>query len=370
MATHYNEPVDIASSSLTEEGTVYGGERNLLQGLVNLIKVYEPEVIGEATTCLAETIGEDIGSIIAKFYQEYPQYRHITIIGVPSAGYAGTQYEGFMAALYYITRSVSMETVKNDKVNVVTSQISPADTRYLKELLESFGLDYILLPDLSDNLDGGHSADYQRLPQEGTSINDIRKMAGARFTIEITSFLDHTRSVAEYLSENYGVPYQRCNLPIGIRDHDILIKLLSELSGNKIPAVIKKERARFLDAMIDAHKYNGEARAAIYGEPDFVISTVRMCVENGVMPMLTATGTKYPGLAKQLRNEIQPVAEAYFIDHYEVLEDIDFQTIEEFCREWKVNLLIGNSDGRRISEKLGIPLVRRGFPIHDRMGGQ
>ena len=33
MATHYNEPIDIASSSLTEEGTVYGGEKNLIKGL-------------------------------------------------------------------------------------------------------------------------------------------------------------------------------------------------------------------------------------------------------------------------------------------------------------------------------------------------
>ena len=57
MATHYNEPVDIASSSLTEEGTVFGGAKNLLAGLGNLIKLYNPEVIGVATTCLAETIG-------------------------------------------------------------------------------------------------------------------------------------------------------------------------------------------------------------------------------------------------------------------------------------------------------------------------
>ena len=39
MATHYNEPVDIASSSLTEEGTVFGGTKNLLKGLENLIKL-------------------------------------------------------------------------------------------------------------------------------------------------------------------------------------------------------------------------------------------------------------------------------------------------------------------------------------------
>ncbi|MDR2605594.1 MAG: nitrogenase, partial [Desulfovibrio sp.] len=45
MATHYNEPVDIASSSLTEEGTVFGGERNLIRGLDNLIALYRPEVV-------------------------------------------------------------------------------------------------------------------------------------------------------------------------------------------------------------------------------------------------------------------------------------------------------------------------------------
>ncbi|MCX7658636.1 MAG: nitrogen fixation protein NifN, partial [Oscillospiraceae bacterium] len=46
MPTHYNEPVDIASSSLTEQGPVFGGDSNLRKGLENLIKLYNPEVIG------------------------------------------------------------------------------------------------------------------------------------------------------------------------------------------------------------------------------------------------------------------------------------------------------------------------------------
>lgn len=370
MATHYNEPVDIASSSLTEEGTVYGGEKNLIQGLINLIKVYDPEVIGVATTCLAETIGEDINRIIHKFYEEYPQYQNVTIIGVPSAGYAGSQYEGFMTALYYIVKSVPMDSRKNNKINIITSHISPSDTRYLKDLLDSFGLEYILLPDLSENLDGGHEDSYQRLPQGGTDIEDIKKMAGARFTIELSTFTDSTLSVGEYLLNNYGVPYKRCNIPMGLRDNDTLVQLLSTISGKPIPVRWKKERARFVDGMIDAHKYNGEVRAAIFGEPDFVFSTVRMCVENGAMPLIVATGTKCPSLRKMVEEEIRPLAENYCIDNFQIIDEVDFQTIEEYAREMKVNLFIGNSDGRRISEKLKIPLVRRAFPIHDRMGGQ
>ncbi|MFA9378661.1 MAG: nitrogenase cofactor biosynthesis protein NifB [Lachnotalea sp.] len=370
MATHYNEPVDIASSSLTEEGTVYGGEQNLLQGLKNLIRLYEPEVIGVATTCLAETIGEDVVRIIEKFHTENPEYNNVKIIPIPSAGYAGTQFEGYMKALYQIVKNVEMDTTKNQKVNIVTSTLSPADTRYIKELLEQFSIDYLLLPDLSETLDGTHKNSYERLPSGGTSIEEISKMAGARITIELSSFTDDNPSVAEYLHETYGVPYQKCALPVSLRDNDTLIKLLAKVSGNEIPPKVKNQRGRFLDAMVDAHKYNGEARAAIFGEPDFVYSTVRLCVENGIMPMIVATGSKCKNLKDMLADEIQEVADSYYIEKFEILDDIDFQTIEEKARELGINILIGNSDGRRIAEKLDVELVRRSFPVHDRVGGQ
>jgi nitrogenase molybdenum-iron protein alpha/beta subunit/MoaA/NifB/PqqE/SkfB family radical SAM enzyme len=370
MATHYNEPVDIASSSLTEQGTVYGGEENLIKGLKNLITLYNPEVIGVTTTCLAETIGEDIVRIIGKFYELNPEYSHIKILPVHSAGYAGSQYEGFLSAIAQIVKAIDMDTTKNNKVNVITSMLSPADTRYLKNLLKAFDIDYILLPDLSENLDGGHNEQYSRLPLEGTSIEDIKQMAGAKFTIELSNFTNKENSAAQYLYEKYGAPYKKLPVPIGLRDNDALIELLSNVSGKVIPDFIKKERARYLDAMIDSHKYNGEGRAVIYGEPDFVYSTIRLCVENGVMPLIVATGSKCPELKEMIEAEIQELADAYFIDAFKILDDVDFQIIETYAKQLNANMMIGNSDGRRIEEKLGIKLVRRAFPIHDRVGGQ
>jgi nitrogenase molybdenum-iron protein alpha/beta subunit/MoaA/NifB/PqqE/SkfB family radical SAM enzyme len=370
MATHYNEPVDIASTSLTEEGTVYGGEKNLIQGLLNLIQVYEPEVIGVSTTCLAETIGEDLPRMIERFYTDYPEYKQIAIIPVSSAGYSGTQYEGFMKALCQIVRSIPMDVIKHNRVNIVTSQLSPADTRYLKALLGNFNIDYILLPDLSENLDGGYRTIYQKLPEGGTSISDISQMAGARMTIELSSFVKESDSVGRFLYETYGVPYRTCNLPISLRDNDELIELLTVLSGGEASTEYDKERSRYLDAMIDAHKYSSEVLAAIFGEPDFTYSMVRFCVENGILPVITATGTKCPGWREKIEKELKDITARYQVEHYVTLEDTDFGTIEEYARELKANVLIGNSDGRRIAHKLGIRLVRRSFPIHDHLGGQ
>lgn len=369
MATHYNEPVDIASSSLTENGTVYGGEENLKKGLKNLIDVYSPEVVGVPTTCLAETIGEDIQRIIEQFYKEYPQYSKVTIIPVNSAGYGGTQFEGYYRALYSIVSRIRMNQVPNKKINVITSYISPADTRFLKQTFRLFGLDILLLPDLSDNLDGGHKENYSKLPEGGTPIEEIREMAGAVMTLELCN-MELEESPGRYLEQEYGVPYKRLNLPTGIRDTDAFYAELSRLSGMELPKQIKKQRYRYLDSMIDSHKYNAEGRAVVFGEPDQVISVVRLCQENGIVPVAVATGSVCPKLMEYVEAEVLKAADRYFITEYEIKDDADFKDIEYMARNHKANVMIGNSDGRRMEHELGIPLIRRGFPIHDRVGAQ
>lgn len=67
---HYNEPIDIASSTLNEKQTIYGGEMNLCKALDNVIRVYEPKVFGIVTTCLAETMGEDLPRIIEAYIRD------------------------------------------------------------------------------------------------------------------------------------------------------------------------------------------------------------------------------------------------------------------------------------------------------------
>ena len=368
MATHYNEPVDIASSSLTEEGTVFGGTKNLLKGLENLIKLYNPEVIGVSTTCLAETIGEDVPAIIKQFKDEHPEVT-ATIIPVVSPGYSGSQYEGFFRALHAIVRHVPMNATPNNVVNIITGHLSAADTRALKLLLDASGLEYVLLPDLSQNLDGGHEDDYNRLPQYGTTLARIGLMAGARMTLELAPFCPDGYSPGAYLRDTYGVPLLRMNLPVGLRDTDAFIATL-EARGGAIPATVREERARYLDAMIDAHKYNAQSRVAVFGEPDMVLALVRASCENGAVPVVAATGSRCAAFEKTLAPDMAQATETQFSGDYDILNFADFAAIENALLARKANLMLGNSDGRRIEERHHVPLLRYGFPIHDRVGGQ
>ena len=365
MATHFNEPIDIASSSLTEDGTIYGGAKNLKSGLKNIIKLYNPEIIGVLTTCLAETIGEDIGGIITEFQEEDLAARGIKIIPVSTPSYAGTQAEGYYRTLRALVENLSSDKVKNNKINIIAANINPGDIRQLKYILDLFKVEYTLLPDVSDTLDAGYNKKYNKVPAGGTKVSDIVSMGGAIATIEMDTTADIGCTAGDYLFKTFGVPLYKCVIPMGITATDAFIKLLSQISKKAIPEVFKMERGRYLDGIIDSHKYNSEGRAVIFGEPEIVYAVTSLCVENGIIPLLISTGSKNKMLKSNLEELTKDLEQKPII-----LDDSDFEIIEKYSIKLNVNLLIGDSNGRRLEKKLGIKLIRIGFPIHDRVGAQ
>lgn len=363
MATHYNEPIDIASSSLTENGTIYGGAANLKKGLKNIIETYHPKVIGVLTTCLSETIGENIQGIIEEFKGETAT--EVQILPVSTPAYAGTQSEGYYRALRRLVEEFSMSSKKVNKVNIVAASLNPGDLRMIKYLLHAFELPYILLPDFSETLDAPYRKGYTKLPEGGTKLSELAEMGGALCTLEMGVTIADSDSPGQYLQQAFGVPLYKCPIPVGLRNTDRFLQLLSQISGKPIPEELQKERGRYLDAIIDSHKYNGEGRAVIFGEPELVYGITSLCVENGIQPAVIATGSKNPTYLKEINKLTEELEEKPVL-----LDDTDFEVIESLMEKSNANLMIGDSNGRRIEARTGVKLVRIGFPIHDRMGAQ
>ena len=71
----------------------------------------------------------------------------------------------------------------------------------------------------------------------------------------------------------------------------------------------------------------------------------------------------------RLRAAVQQTLDKKFHDAMQVIEGVDFVDIEDAAKAARPELVIGHSKGYSLSRKLGIPLVRIGFPIHDRTGG-
>ncbi len=109
-----------------------------------MLKVYNPKVIGVLTTCLAETIGEDIDRIALEYQRS--SGTEAAIITAPTPGYGGSHSEGYWYALRRVVEQLSTATDKHDGINIIVSHISPADIRELKRMLESMQVSYTLVP--------------------------------------------------------------------------------------------------------------------------------------------------------------------------------------------------------------------------------
>ncbi|MBF0203956.1 MAG: nitrogenase, partial [Desulfamplus sp.] len=290
---------------------------------------------------------------------------HPRIISVSTPSYSGTHMEGFHAALKAVVEQLTEPVVlRNESVNFLPGFVSAADLRYLKELLADFGISFTLLPDYSESLDGQALNDYPLIPSGGTPIADIKTMGGAKITIECGSTLPK-ESAGTVLAQMYGTALHRTALPVGIRETDRLMDKLAQISGREIPVRYSSARGRLVDAMVDGHKYLSGKRAVVYGEEDLVIGLTSFLAEIGVQPVICASGGKSGQLGKAISGVLEgfcPMAEVY--------EDADFYDIEEKAESLNIDLLVGHSKGYTFARKKGVPLIRVGFPIHDRMGGQ
>jgi nitrogenase molybdenum-iron protein NifN len=386
--SHFREPIDIASSNFTEAAAIFGGRDNLFTALDNVSRSYRPRAIGVTSTCLAETIGEDVSQYLRQYLAERDRGErnngnsNPVIFYVSTPSYRGTHMDGFHEAIRAVVSSLAgggskaapessgPAPVNNRKrINVISGFVSAEDLRELHAIVESFMAEgsYTLLPDYSESLDGGSWESYRKLPPGGTAIEDIRKMGGAAGTIYLGKMSGNTRGedAGQWLERACGVPLARRELPIGIENCDAFFKTLAEFSGRDIPPVWEKQRSRLVDAYIDGHKYVSGKRALVYGEEDFVVAIASFLDEIGMIPVIAATGGPDAAFAGRIRGVLRNTRQ-----EVETPCDADFAYILERAEELRPDIIIGNSKGLFLSRSLKIPLVRCGFPIHDRIGGQ
>ncbi len=377
LISHYKEPVDIASSNFSEEATIFGGGANCHAAIGNVISQYKPEVIGITTTCLSETIGDDVKQYIRTFKElsgekELP---HFVTASTPS--YQGSHIDGFHEAVTGIVKSMAEAGEKSEHINIFPGFVSPEDLRLIKTILEDFGIEYIMIPDFSETLDNPIWDSYKRIPDGGTPIESVKRCGSASASIEFGTIINkgslsgrvknatNLTTAGEYLEEKFGVENCRMPFPTGVSSCDVFFETLSRISGKPVPEKYQKERGRLIDSYVDGHKYIFGKRAVVYGEEDFVVGMSAFLNEIGIEVSLAASGGESCRLEEEIRKYCSENTDSILVKN-----GWDYELIHEWCAENRPDILIGNSKAYYIARDLDIPIVRCGFPIHDRLGGQ
>lgn len=357
LTRHFKDPAIASSSSFTEGASVFGGGSNLKTAVKNVFDIYDPDIIAVHTTCLSETIGDDLNAYIMDI--DIPEGKYVVHCNTPS--YFGSHINGYFnmmkGFINYLTKSTK---TSNGKTAIFPGFVNPGDMREMKHIADLMQVPYIMFPDTSGVMDAPMTGKYEMYPEGGTTIPEIVSLGDCEHVLalgQITSI-----EPAELMEKKFKVPYTSLPLPIGVTATDEYILALSNISKAEVPHELELQRGQLVDILLDCHQYTYQKSVAIFGDPDTVTGLTALCLEMGMIPKYVITGTP----KEDFTANTEALLKQYGAEGCTVKANADLFELHQWIKNEPVDLLLGTSYGKQIAKAEDIPFVRAGFPVLDR----
>lgn len=371
---HFREPIATVSDSMTEDAAVFGGQKNLFEGLENSLKLYQPDMMAVSTTCMAEVIGDDLNAFItnAKKDGRVPMDFPTPFAHTPS--FVGSHITGWDNMLEGILRYFTLNTMEgktpgsNGKLNIVTGfEGYLGNLRVIKRMLNEMGVAYTFLSDPEEILDTPADGEF-RMYAGGTTQDEVKDAPNAIDTLLLQPWqLPKTK---KYVQETWNHAASPITIPMGLSWTDEFLMKVSELTGKPIPDSLAVERGRLVDMMTDSHSWLHGKRFSVFGDPDFVTGLCQFLLELGAEPLHVLCHNGNKRWAKDITRLLK---DSPYGQGAEVHVGKDLWHLRSLVFADKPDFLIGNSYGKFIQrdtlhkgKEFEVPLIRFGFPLFDR----
>jgi len=370
ISQHLKESFEIASSSVHEDGAVFGALNRVEQAVDVLLTRYpHVRVVPIISTCSTEIIGDDIDGVVTKLQTELLDVkfagRDVHLIPVHTPSFVGSMVHGYDVAVRDFVKAFATKGEPNGKLNLLTGWANPGDVKELKHLLAEMEVDATVLFEI-ESFDSPVMPDGSAVSHGSTTVEDLQGTANALGTIALNRY-EGTKA-AQYLEEEFGLPTIIGPTPIGIRNTDTFLANVKKLTGKSIPPSLVRERGIAIDALADlTHMFLADKKVAIYGNPDLVIGLAEFCLDLEMKPVLLLLGddnSRYP-------DDPRIQALQANVDYpMEIITNADLWELENRLKneDLEVDLILGHSKGRFIAIDYNIPMLRVGFPTYDRAG--
>ncbi len=370
ISQHFKESFEIASSSVHEDGAVFGACSRVEEAVdVLLMRYPHIKVIPIISTCSTEIIGDDIDGVVTKLnaglLKEKYAGREVHLIPIHTPSFVGSMVSGYDIAVRDFVTYFAKKTEPDKKLNLITGWVNPGDVTALKHLLAEMQIDATVLFEI-ENFDSPLMPYGNFVSHGDTTIEDLSGTANAIGTIALNRY--EGGKAALYLEKEFGVPAIVGPTPIGIRNTDTFLQNLKTLTGRPIPESLVRERGIAIDALTDiTHMFLADKKVAIYGNPDLAIGIAEFCLDLEMRPVLLLLGddnTNY-------QNDLRIKAFQENVDFpMEIITNADLWELENRIKNdgLELDLILGHSKGRFSAIDNNIPMVRVGFPTYDRAG--
>jgi len=370
ISQHLKESFEIASSSVHEDGAVFGALDRVEQAVdVLLMRYPHVKVVPIISTCSTEVIGDDIDGVVRKLneglLQEKYAGREVHLIPIHTPSFVGSMVSGYDVAVRDFVKYFAEPGEPNGKVNLITGWVNPGDVKALKHLMTEMDIQANVLFEI-ESFDSPLMPDGNYVSHGSTTIEDLKSTGSASATLALNRY--EGGQAAKYLESEFNQPTIVGPTPIGIRNTDTFLANLKTLTGKPIPHSLVVERGIAIDALTDlTHMFLADKRVAIYGNPDLVIGLAEFCLDLEMKPVLLLLGDDNANYPDDPR--IQAIQQN--VDYpMEIITNADLWDLEERVKNQglELDLILGHSKGRFAAMECNVPMVRVGFPTYDRAG--
>lgn len=370
FSQHFKESFELASSSLHEDGAVFGAVHRVEQAVdVLLMRYPDVKVVPIISTCSTEVIGDDIDGVVTKLnnglLKKKYAGREVHLIPIHAPSFKGSMLTGYDLAVFDIVKAFAKKDKPNGKINLITGWVNPGDVTALKHLLAEMNIDATVLFEI-ESFDSPLMPDKSAVSHGNTTIEDLIGTADAMGSIVLNRY--EGGKAGQYLESKFDVPAIIGPTPIGIRNTDAFLNNLKKMTGKSIPESLVRERGIAIDALTDIiHMFLADKKVAIYGNSDLVIGLAEFCLDLEMKPMLLLLGDDNPNYKNDPR--IKALQENVKHD-MEIITNADLWDLENRIKNegLELDLILGHSKGRFVSIDNNVPMVRVGFPTYDRAG--
>ena len=133
---------------------------------------------------------------------------------------------------------------------LASSAFTPGDVQEIKEIVTSFGLVPIVVPDLSGVLDCHIEDSSSAVTANGTNAAQLHSIGSSVFTLALG---DSMRAGAQILEQRFNIPYEVFGELTGLATVDKFLQALADISGVSVPEKYRRQRRQLQYVILENH---------------------------------------------------------------------------------------------------------------------
>jgi nitrogenase molybdenum-cofactor synthesis protein NifE len=347
------------STDLQEKDIVFGGEKKLLETIIELNQLFNSAAIFVYATCVVGLIGDDLKSVC----REATEITGSRVIPVQSEGFRSVNKSlghqlACDAMLEYLigteppqnknikTLQKNMETLEINIPPTDTAEESPVKTDYLINILGEF------------NVAGDFWAMNPLLEKIGVSIqavitgdSRVEEIANAHLAkLNLVQCQKSSRYLADSMEERYRIPQVRVNF-FGVEETSKSLRSIAEFFNDPVMMeatenLIELETSRIKDAITPYRQLLTGKKVAVYVGGNKAWSLIRAFEELGMEVLMTGTQNGLPEDYQRIKETVR--------DGTLIVDDANVMELSKLLKKYQPDLLVSGAKEKYMSLKMGV----------------